>query len=131
MSLQRNVQQQNEGAFERMLMTAQNFRVQGVPAGVQSFLAQHGIELSTSAIVWGQAERYMLGFEFGLGGLVVTGDHRFFEFELELDSSLKNVIFVHKFSDVTEQQNTSNHNKGIGKGVGAIAIQVVDILNKT
>jgi hypothetical protein len=128
MSLQRNVQQQNEGTFESMLATAKHFRERGVPAGVKDFLAQRGIELSTSAIVRAQTESYMLGFEFGLGGLVVTQDRRFFEFELELDASLNKVIFVHEYSEVTEKQNTSGHNRGTGKGAGALAIAVVEAL---
>ncbi len=130
MSQQRNVQQQNEGSFETMLATAKYFREHGVPIGVQAFLAQCGIELSTSAIVRAHTESYMLGFEFGLGGLVVTQDRRFFEFELELDASLNKVISVHEYSDVTEKQNTAGHNRGTGKGTGALAIEVVEALNE-
>lgn len=130
MSLQRNVQQRNEGTFEAMLATAKHFRERGVPAAVHAFLAQRGIELSTSAIVRAQTESYMLGFEFGLGGLLVTQDHRFFEFELELDASLGKVVFVHEYSEVTERQNTSRHNRGTGKGDGALAIEVVEALNE-
>lgn len=130
MSLQRNVQQQNEMAFKAMLKTATHFRKHGVPVGFQAFLTQHGIELSTSALVRVKNDSYMLGFEYGLEGLIVTQNHRFFEFELELDSSFNRIVFVHKYSEVTEHQDTSEHNQGTGKGARALAIEVVEVLNE-
>jgi hypothetical protein len=129
MPRQRNVQKQNDDTVVSLRSTAEHFRVHGVSPVIEAFLSGHGVVLSTSAIVWAHTENYMLGFDFGFGGLVVTQDHRFFEFEVELDASLEKVIFVHEFTEVTKLQNTSTQNRGIGKGYGALAIEVVDALN--
>ncbi|WP_200232050.1 hypothetical protein [Rubrivivax gelatinosus] len=112
-----------------MLATAKHFRERGVPAGVQVFLAQRGIELSSSAIVRARTESYMLGYEFWFAGLVATQDRRFYWFELELDVSLDKVVYVHEYSEMTERQGASVRNRGAGKGDGALAIEVVLALN--
>ena len=71
MSLQRNVQQQNELTFDDMLARAQLFRAHGIPIGVRNFLAMQGIDVDTSVIVQA-SEGYVLGFPFGLGGMLLT-----------------------------------------------------------
>jgi len=128
MSLQRNVQQQNELTFDNMLARAQFFRARGVPIGARNFLTTQGIDVDTSIIVQA-AEGYILGFPFGLGGMLLTADYRFFTFELELNAALTDVVFVHEFTDVTSQQNMSTKNKGTGKGFGALALTVLRAVN--
>lgn len=128
MSLQRNVQQQNDLAFHEMLAAAEHFRARGIPTGARDFLTRQGIDLDTSVIV-GASEGFILGFAFGLGGILLTADRRFFSFELELNAALTDVVFVHEFADVTAQQNVSSNNKGTGMGFGALAIAVLQALN--
>ncbi len=129
MSLQRNVQQQNALTFEAMLASAKRVREEGVPPGADSFLASQGIDARVSAFIWLETDCYMLGFKNGVAGLVVTPQRNFFSFELELDPTLSEVVSVYEFADVTAEQNLSAHNKGIGKGEGALALDVLDILN--
>lgn len=129
MSLQRNVQQQNELTFESMLKTAKYFREQGVSRGSEVFFAQQNIKLDTSAIVFAQSDGHMMGFRFGFGGLIVTEQHQFYSFELEMNSTLSEVVFVHKFNEVTAEQNFSKNNKGTGKGIGALTLEVLAELN--
>jgi len=112
-----------------MLARATYFRSRGVAIGIGRFFALHGIEIDTSAIVWAHSESYMLGFDFGLRGLLVSAERRFYRFELELNSSQEEVVEIHEFVDVTAQQNYSQHNKGMGKGEGALAIAVLETLN--
>jgi hypothetical protein len=128
MAIQQNVKQQNLLTFEAMLARATHFRSRDVAKGVREFFARHGIEIDKSAIVWAQTEDYMLGFEFGLKGFLVTSERRFYRFELELSSSLEKVVTVHEFEDVTAQQNGSEHNRGTGKGEGALAIAVLEAM---
>jgi hypothetical protein len=45
-----------------------------------------------------------------------------------LNAALTDVVIVHEFEDVTSQQNVSSSNKGIGKGFGALAIDVLRAL---
>lgn len=128
MSLQRNVQQQNELTFDHMLARAQLFRANGVPIGARNFLATKGIDIDTSVIVQA-SEGWILGFAFGLGGMLLTADHRFFSFELELNAALTDVVFVHEFADVTAQQNMAITNRGTGKGYGALAVAVLRVVD--
>jgi hypothetical protein len=129
MSLRLNVQEQNSLTFERMLSTAKQFRENAVAPALTAFLRTHEIEVDSSAIVWARSDSYMLGFEHGIQGLLVTPSHRFFEFELEWDAQQLIVTHVHEFSDVTATQNMSIHNRGIGKGNGALAVSVLEVLN--
>jgi hypothetical protein len=112
-----------------MLASARQFRVHGVPLAVERFLAERGINVARSAIVSATTESYLLGFEFGFAGLLVTEQHQFFEFEVEANEDMSRVLFVHEFMNVSERQNTSRHNKGTGLGDGAIAIMVLAALN--
>lgn len=128
MSLQRNVQQQNELTFDRMLARAQIFRAHGVPIGVRNFLRRRGVDIDSSVIVQA-SEGYILGFEFGLGGILLTADYRFFTFELELNPAITDVLFVHEFIDVTSRQDMSMTNRGTGKGFGALAVAVLHAVN--
>lgn len=129
MSLQRNVQQQNDLTFEGMLARAQFFRVDGVPPGARNFFAMQGIDIDTSVIIHAISESYMLGFDFGFQGMLLTADHKFFTFDLEFNAALTEVLSVHEFSDVTSQQNISVKNKGTGKGLGALAVAVLQTMN--
>ncbi len=129
MSLQRNVQQQNALTFKAMLGTAMLVREEGVPPGAQSFFASWGIDVGASAFIWWETESYMLGFRNGVAGLVVKPQHRFFSFEIQLGPTPSEVVCVYEFLDVTAEQNISAHNKGIGKGEGALALEVLAALN--
>lgn len=89
-----------------------------------------GIDVDASVIVQA-SEGYILGFPFGLGGMLLTADHRFFTFELELNTALTEVVSVHEFIEVTSQQNMSMTNKRTGKGFGALAVTVLRAVNAT
>jgi hypothetical protein len=60
----------------------------------------------------------MLSLEYGVLAFLVTPENRIFEVELELDESLKDVLQVVAFRDMTEAQNLSKHNPGTGWGWG-------------
>ena len=128
MSIQRNVQQQNNIAFDVMLATASRYRAHGVNDAVRAFFTDHGIDIDSCAIVQAQ-EDYALGMEYGFGGLLVTQQGRFHAFELELDPARTRVVVAHEFEDTTGQQNLSDHNKGRGKGEGMLAMAVLTMLN--
>jgi hypothetical protein len=129
MSRQQNVQQQNEQTFDSMLKSARYFREHGVSRGVEKFFLEHNIDINAAAIIFALTDGYMMGFSFGIRGLIVTEKERFFSFELELDSSLNEVVFVHEFEEVTAEQNLILNNKGSGKGNGQIALDVLRTVN--
>lgn len=124
MSLQRNVQQQNELVFNDMLAEAQYYRAEGFPLCVRDYLVSQGIDTDTSVVVKSYPG-VMFECCFGLGGLLLTADHRFIEFEVQLNEASTEVVFVHKFTDVTAQQNMSATNKATGKGFGALTLDVL------
>lgn len=128
MSLQRNVQQQNGLVFNDMLAEAQYFRAEGMPICVRDFFATQGIDAYTSVIVK-SFPGVMFECNFGVGGLLLTADHRFIAFELQLNEASTEVVFVHQFTDVTSQQNMSTTNAGTGKGFGALAVDVLRAMN--
>jgi hypothetical protein len=131
MSRRLNVQQQNNLTFEAMLSTARHYREIGLAIVLTEFFDARGIDVDESAIVWAQTDGYMLGFPHGLGGLLVTPNKTFIEFELEMNAEHTKVTHVHEYSDVTAKQNMSNHNRGIGRGYGALAVAVLEALNAT
>lgn len=133
MAQRRNVQQQNELALKTMLDVAVGARDEGLPAGVERFLTERGIDLTASAVISIQTERSMLGLEHGLAAVIVAPGPRprIWEFELELDESGENVLAAAQFTDATDAFNFSRHNPGIGWGRGALAVEAMRRLNET
>lgn len=129
MAIQRNVQQQNDLAFQQMLRTAQRVRREGVPTGVQAFLHEQGIDAQTCAFVHFEMEAFMLGVEQGVQALLVTPSFQFFEFEVELDSARTRVTVVHAFENVTQRQDLAVQKRGTRMGYGALAVSVLRALN--
>lgn len=72
----------------------------------------------------------MLGFPYGLRGLLVTLTKRFIEYELELNPEQTKIAQVHEFLDVSAMQNMPIHNRGIGQGLGALSVAVLAALNE-
>ncbi|MCW7540956.1 hypothetical protein OOT46_24345 [Aquabacterium sp. A7-Y] len=64
-----------------------------------------------------------------MAGLLLTQDERFIAFEIDTDEAHHIVKSVQMWTDVTHEQNCSEHNRGIGAGHGALAIRVLRELN--
>lgn len=124
-----SVQAQNEKTLTHLLAVASKVRSEGLPEGAAKFLSAHGIDLSTSAVVFLRTESNVLCLDYGIAAFIVTADARIWDVELELDASMKNVLNVLCFKDVTSAQNTSQHNPGYGWGWGALAIEAMKRLN--
>ena len=129
MAIQRNVEQQNAQLLDQILRTTKRFREVGIADGIRCFFAQHDIDFDRCAVIYGETESYIFGYQYGFGGLIVSAEGRFFSVDLELNKDKSEVVFVHKFSDVTDEQNFSKHNRGRGKGLGAIALEALSLLN--
>lgn len=114
-----------------MLSVATTVRQKGLPPGALRFLATKGLHFADCAVVFLETASYMLGVEYGVRGILVSPDHRIFEFELELDESLSEVLQVVTFEEVTDQWGFSNHNAGTGKGRGSLAVDVLSELSGT
>lgn len=66
-----------------------------------------------------------------LFGVLLTQSERFIKFELDTDEHHRVVVEAETWCDVTERQNLSRHNRGIGAGEGALAIKVLREFNET
>ena len=72
----------------------------------------------------------MLGFPYGLRGLLITPTKRFVEYELELKPEQTKIAYVHKFLNVSAMQDMPIHNRSIGQGCGALLVAVVEEQNE-
>jgi hypothetical protein len=119
---QKNVQQQNKQVESRIRFEAMHWRQNKVPGALQEVGNQKGVNWSDAIVV-----DLDIGFPGmpHLCGLLVTGEERFIQFAIETDDTHQIVQSLDEWIDVTEQQNLSLHNPGIGAGFGALAIKVL------
>ncbi len=120
---QRNVQQQNERTRRAIRASAEYWRHHPVPGALVACAEAQGIHLERGII---------LGLEIdfpgmpSLFGTLLTEAGRFISFEIDLDAGH---IEVQEWRDVTDQQNLRRHNRGIGIGEGALALDILAELN--
>ncbi len=129
MALKQNVEQQNQADFQKMLRSARFWREQGLPGAVRGLLAEKGIAPEKCVIIWGDDNGYMMQVEHGFRGLIVDEAGRFFQLEMATDRSMEHVVELFEFVEVTQRQDFSLHNRGTGKGAGALAREVLAIMN--
>ena len=120
---QLNVQLQNARTLRSLRSTAEYWRTHPVPEALLLSAQQRGVDLSKSIFV-------SLDIDFpgmpSLFGTLFTQDERFVKFEIDTDNSEPE---VYEWLDITASQNLGEHNKGIGVGDGALAIQLLRDLN--
>ena len=125
-SRQLNVQQQNTIVEEGIRREATYWRLNGVPEALKVVGLERGVNWSHSIVV-------DLDIDFpgmpSLFGFLLTQDEKFVYFEVDTDESHELLERVGCWDDVSEEQNTKNHNRGIGAGRGALALKVLRELN--
>lgn len=126
MSLQLNVQQQNNESEACIRSTATYWRHSELPEALRVHGQRRGIEWSRSIIV-------RLDIDFPgmprLFGLLLTQDERFIRFELDTDEAHRLVESADEWLDVTADQNIETRNRATGVGNGALAIRILHELN--
>jgi hypothetical protein len=124
---QLNVQQQN-ARMEELLRRQAIYWRHAWPPALLAFATERGVDPANSIVV-------ELDIDFPgmprLFGVLLTQTERFIKFEIDTDEHHWVVVEVETWSDVTERQNLSRHNRGIGVGEGALAIKVLRELNET
>lgn len=60
----------------------------------------------------------------GWHGTLLTPEERFIEFEIGVDRQTDATV-VERWADVTNDQNVSAHNRGIGASAGYLALQIL------
>jgi hypothetical protein len=124
-----SVQEQNELHMQKLLRAARHWRERGLPERLALFLTRKGIDPRRCAVLAFGDESYMLGYENGMAGRVLSAEGRFYDFELEFAPEVSAEPIVHKFEDITHLQNMSAHNPGRGKGEGLMATEILQVLN--
>ncbi|MCW8875694.1 MAG: hypothetical protein OQK51_01440 [Kangiellaceae bacterium] len=124
---QLNVQEQNALLENNILCGAKYWRENGIPLGLDAFLKTKGIDSSSSIFL-----NYEQDFPGCCtdDGIVLTGDNRFYEFQIDLSNDRKVVIDIGRFEEVTGEYTISSHQPGTGATWGYLAIKVLSELNK-
>jgi hypothetical protein len=120
---QLNVQQQNARTLKAIRSEAEYWRAHAVPEPLRLSALQKNINFETSIVL-----RLDINFPGmpNLWGVLLTHEERFIEFEID---STEDQVKVYEWKDITETQNLRKHNRGIGAGYGALAIEVLHALN--
>jgi hypothetical protein len=115
---QHNVQQQNSLEEQSLRSEVKHWRENGVPEALRKVGEERGVNWSRSIVIDLQVNFPGMPSYFGT---VVTQDERFIYFEVEESNGVE----VEEWTDVTEEQNVNEHNRGIGVGRGALAIKIL------
>jgi hypothetical protein len=126
LSKQQNVQQQNDDAERGLRSSATHWRATPWPLALRALAQARGIDCDRAIVV-------ELDIDFPgmprLFGLLLTAEERFIAFEIDTDEHHDVVEGVSEWEDVTGRQNLSRHNRGVGLGRGAVALQILTELN--
>lgn len=126
MSRQQNVRQQNAIAEAHLRSGANHWRATPWPVALRRAAQARGVNCDRAIVI-------RLEIDFPgmprLFGQLLTSEGRFIRFEMETDVQHLVVEGEVEWDDVTDEQNLSPHNRGIGAGLGAIALKVLEELN--
>ncbi|QNH77254.1 hypothetical protein GGD92_02950 [Pseudomonas protegens] len=118
---QLNVQEQNILNAYKLACTARSWRDEGMPQALLDYAQSQGVDWSATIVL--KLEIDFPGMP-SLFGLLLTQDERFIDFEIETDTTHRQIEAVECWKDITATLNHSTCNRGIGKGFAAIALQV-------
>ena len=123
---QKNVQEQNFSSKIALYKIAVYYRQNPIP----KVLYDCGLE---RGICWDRTIIIDLGkFEPGdddLFGVLLDQNQQIIEFSLDSNSTLTVLVQLYQWDNVTHLQNFSQHNRGVGIGNGAMAIEIQTELN--
>ncbi|HRH41761.1 MAG TPA: hypothetical protein PKY82_08970 [Pyrinomonadaceae bacterium] len=118
---QKNVQQQNAVTKESIRREAEFYKTNGIPEALRLYGETQGVDWNRSIIL--NLEIDFPGMP-SLWGMFLTQQKEFIEFEIETDEQHSKIIEIETWKNVTNEQNFSYHNQGIGVGFGALALEV-------
>jgi hypothetical protein len=104
-------------------INAEYWRVQPLPEALLLAAQQRGVDLSKAIVVDLDVDYPGMPSLFGV---LLTHEERFIKFVIDDEQSGPR---VYEWRDITDSQNLCEHNRGIGVGAGALAIQILHALN--
>jgi len=129
MAKQKNVQTQNAEVKARIKECALNFRKnRNMPQALLDCFEALNIDLKLD-ILTAQDRMPFGGPTQAYRGVWLTTLFQFFEYEIYLDLNDNFVTEIEIWTDITDQVNTSERNRGTGKSSGWLAIEVMKELN--
>lgn len=123
---QLNVQEQVSSKKHGIRSRAQYWRAHDLPVPLIQLFESKNIDITTSIII-----EYDQDFPGGSTdeGIILTQEGRFFEFWAELNQERTQLITLEYWEEVTKRYEIKDHQKGIGKTFGLLALEVLKELN--
>jgi len=122
-----NVQEQNILIKDGILKSAKYWRVKGIPKPLRQVFEKKGIDFSSLIIL--DYEKDVFGGSTD-EGIFLTVDKVFYEFDADLNADETELIELYVLRDVSHRYEINEHQKGIGKTYGFMALEVLNELNE-
>jgi len=124
---QLNVQEQNALDKYRIYREASYWRNSSIPVGLKSALEEKGIDTEKS--IYLQYEQDFPGVNTD-EGTVLTPEGRFYEFEMDLNTTRTEVVEFYLWEEITSRVEINEHKPGTGSTWGFLALEVISELNQ-
>lgn len=128
MAKSKSVQQQNREALDAILACATFWREKGLPYSLKEYL--NSIEIDANRLI---VISYMSGIcfqePFGMRFTILTQEQGFYDIEVVFNPEYTEITELIEFNNTTVHYNLSHQNRGIGKGLGCIALEALSMLN--
>jgi hypothetical protein len=122
-----NVQEQNILKKHDIMSEAKYWRQEGLPNAINEIFIKNKIDPRTSIII--NYEQDFPGCNTDQG-IILTSCRRFYEFEADLNEDSTKVLELYTWREITESYIIKDHEKGIGKTFGHLALEVLNELNE-
>jgi len=119
---QRNVQEQNRLREYGLRKEASYWRAHPLPKALHNVGRARGIDWANSIIM--KLISDLPWMPNTLMGTLLSQEERFIEFEIETSQLHQHIRSIEIWLDVTAQTNVCAQNRGTGKSVGAMALEI-------
>ncbi|MFZ6733724.1 hypothetical protein ACO0LG_17485 [Undibacterium sp. Ji42W] len=120
---QRNVQEQNRLSEYGLKTTATYWRAHALPEALHDAGLAHGIDWGNNSIII-DLDFDVPGIPDTLMGTILSQQEKFIEFEIETSQQHQLINSIEVWLDVIAQTNVHEHNRGTGRGAGAMALEI-------
>ncbi|WP_162059917.1 hypothetical protein [Undibacterium sp. KW1] len=105
-----------------MKTTATYWRAHALPKALHDAGLAHGIDWGNSIIMDLVAD--LPWMRDTVMGTILNQQEKFIEFEIETSQQHQLISSIEAWLDVTAQTNICEHNRGTGRGAGAMALEI-------
>lgn len=123
-----NVQEQIDIRKDNILSEAKYWREHGIPKILELLFKEKGIDINKSIVLEYKQDYPGISTD---EGLLLTPEGEFYEFNIDLNSDRTEIVELYSIVNVSERYKVSEHEKGIGKSFGYIAMEILIELNST